>query len=341
MLSTGFSITRLVVVAALMFVSFGVVNAYTLVLRSGRRLEVPHNFIVSGRTLTYEVSAGIQVTVQLATIDISSTEQANDEMPGSFLKRDGSNESAELANFGQSRSVGTPRSITNADLETYRRVRVESERAYEQRRIDSGLPSREELQRKAAADTEQTRNQWLKERSREQVEENYWRSRAARLRNEIVRTDAQIAFLETRLTENPGINSLGTFATVLPLPSIVRSRVSPALDSTFVPGPHIVPQILSVTSPQFSGRAGFGTSQIGGGVAVNSSSFRGARGGRFWSGVPFVAAPFASSAYGFERSTLLGQLDQLRLQRAKLQALWRDLEDEARRASAYPGWLRP
>jgi len=35
------------------------------------------------------------------------------------------------------------------------------------------------------------------------------------------------------------------------------------------------------------------------------------------------------------------QLNDLLSQRAGMQARWRDLEEEARRAGAYPGWLRP
>ncbi len=35
------------------------------------------------------------------------------------------------------------------------------------------------------------------------------------------------------------------------------------------------------------------------------------------------------------------QLDDLLLQHAGLQARWRDFEEEASRAGAYPGWLRP
>jgi hypothetical protein len=38
---------------------------------------------------------------------------------------------------------------------------------------------------------------------------------------------------------------------------------------------------------------------------------------------------------------LITQLDDLLGKRAALQARWRDLEEEARRAGAYPGWLRP
>src|SRR6202011_2687318 len=62
-------------------------NAYTLVMRNGRRVEIPADFTVAPLTLTYEVSAGIQITVQLVAIDIPATERANNEPAGSLLRR--------------------------------------------------------------------------------------------------------------------------------------------------------------------------------------------------------------------------------------------------------------
>lgn len=53
-----------------------------------------------------------------------------------------------------------------------------------------------------------------------------------------------------------------------------------------------------------------------------------------------VSVPFQSYDFGYERSQLIAELDQLNLQKVTLQSHWRDLEEEARRAGAYPGWLR-
>ena len=53
------------------------VNAYTVVMRDGRRVEIPNEFTVTNSTLTYEVSNGFQVTIQLNTVDIAATERAN------------------------------------------------------------------------------------------------------------------------------------------------------------------------------------------------------------------------------------------------------------------------
>ena len=45
--------------------------------------------------------------------------------------------------------------------------------------------------------------------------------------------------------------------------------------------------------------------------------------------------------YNHERMELVNQLDELAMQRAGFRVRWRELEEEARRAGAYPGWLRP
>ncbi len=63
------------------------VSGYTVVMRGGRRIEIPIKFIVTNSTLTYEVSPGIQVTLALAAIDVAATEKANSEQPGSLLAR--------------------------------------------------------------------------------------------------------------------------------------------------------------------------------------------------------------------------------------------------------------
>jgi hypothetical protein len=45
--------------------------------------------------------------------------------------------------------------------------------------------------------------------------------------------------------------------------------------------------------------------------------------------------------HSLERATLTNQLNELLMQRAALGVRWKELEEEARRAGAYPGWLRP
>ena len=110
-------------------------------MRDGRRVEIPNEFTVTNSTLTYDVGNGIQRTIQLNAVDIAATERANGEAQGAFLNR--ANAPA-VERVSQTRRGGAQRSITNADLEKYRRTRVEGEKEYEARRQELGLPSMED-----------------------------------------------------------------------------------------------------------------------------------------------------------------------------------------------------
>src|SRR5215207_1470304 len=65
----------------------GAAVAYTLVMRGGRRVEIPEGFRLAGSALTYETAPGVGVTLPLDHIDIEATERANAEPAGSFLRR--------------------------------------------------------------------------------------------------------------------------------------------------------------------------------------------------------------------------------------------------------------
>src|SRR5829696_4110897 len=78
-------LSRLFFVAAFLVLTVSVANAYTVVMRDGRRVEIPNEFTVTNSTLTYEVGPGIQITIQVATVDVAATEQANGQPRGSFL----------------------------------------------------------------------------------------------------------------------------------------------------------------------------------------------------------------------------------------------------------------
>jgi hypothetical protein len=161
------------------------VNAYTVVMRDGRRVEIPNEFTVTNSTLTYEVSNGFQVTIQLNTVDIAATERANSEPTGSLLQKAGA--SAAVPNTQQTRPRAA-RSITNQDLEVYRKARVENERAYDEQRRELGLPSAEERRREVAEIEDRTLEQV---RSMRAQEEAYWRSRAEAARVEMAAQEAR------------------------------------------------------------------------------------------------------------------------------------------------------
>src|ERR1044072_2476493 len=79
--------SRSFLAALFLLFSISVVNAYTVVMRDGRRVEIPNEFAVTNSTLTYDVGNGIQITIQLNTVDISATERANGEAQGAFLRK--------------------------------------------------------------------------------------------------------------------------------------------------------------------------------------------------------------------------------------------------------------
>ena len=144
---------RIISVIGLVLALAFATNAYTIVTNGGRHLEIPSKFVVTGSTLTYEVSPGVQVTLLIAAIDIPATEMANHEQPGSFLRRVGVT-SAEPASSAEITTTPARRTITNRDLEPTASRRRHSEVAYEQRRRQLGLPSVEESREQAAAESE-------------------------------------------------------------------------------------------------------------------------------------------------------------------------------------------
>lgn len=296
------------VLAAALFLTFGAVsvNAYTLVMRDGRRVEIPDTFTVTGSTVTYEVSSGIQVTIQLSTVNIAATERANGEAMGTFLSKSAT-PAPTRGRPRQTRSTAQ-RTITNADLEDYRRTRIASEQAYEKRRKQLGLPTVQQGQRELAAVAERTHEQLRNKRSQDQEDEDYWRGRASSLRTEIAANAAQIDFVRGRLDELAQTNSLNPFDTPF------GTLGYPTVDPWYIPFP----------SRRRSGPFGRSTR----------------RRNTIWN-PPLVLFPSQTPDRTVERETLTNQLNDLLMQRAALGVRWKDLEEEARRAGAYPGWLRP
>lgn len=293
---------RVLVVA--LALAFGAVsaNAYTIVMRDGRRVEIPDEFTVTGSMLTYETSPGIQVTIQLRTINIDATERANGAPRGSFFTR--SSRPAQV-NAAPQEQASARRSITNADLEDYRRARLASEKAYEKRRRELNLPSVDVQRQEVAAVTERTTEQLRNRRSRDESDEAYWRERASNFRTDIAANEAQIGYVRQRLSELPVSYSLNSFTSVYPLGGVLNPVLNPGYRR--FPSPY--------------NRRNYGYGPFG---QPN-----------------FLPLPYQNEDYTYERQTLTNQLNDLLMQRAALQVRWKDFEEEARRAGAYPGWLRP
>lgn len=173
-------------------------NAYTLVLRSGRRVQIPDAFRVTPSAVVYEASPGFTVTVWLSNVDTAATEKANAEPAGSFARRIGRDEAWAGAASAQAapkpaRGAAT-KTVTNRELEPSRLRREAQEAEYERTRQERGMPSRRELQRRV-----EEQDQRLREWAR-QAEEERLASEVESLRTELTHVRRQLNGLSQDLS---------------------------------------------------------------------------------------------------------------------------------------------
>jgi hypothetical protein len=360
----GRAARRIVSVFVFMFMLAVTASAYTVVMRGGRRIEIPSQFIVTASTLTYEAAPGVQITLQMSAIDIPATDDANNEQPGSLLRRaqlapassrptQSSGEEVQIAPGTEAR-----RTITNRDLEAAMRRRRDSELAYETRRKQLGLPSVAESRKQAAAESDAIAIELEQRRIAEEESEDYWRERAAALRTEMAALDAEIAWIRSQLDEGPfpsneWANGYSTTVTsVVPFMSFRNlgrrsfgdfgGRSFPR-SGVHGPGVFVAPR----QDTRITGRVPFGGGAMQGRGFNNPGAFPLARprgiGSRFpgFPGVSVFGSTMPTYDYSYERSALITHFNELAGARAGLNARWRELEEEARRAGAPPGWLRP
>jgi hypothetical protein len=222
---------HLISAACLIFVLAATTNAYSIVMRGGKRIEIPAQFSVTNMTLTYEAAPGFWITLQMAAVDIPATERANNEMPGSLLGRASKEKepprtSDTTSQAGESKAL---RSVTNRELESFERLRLESERAYEKRLKDQGLPPLAVVRAQAAEEARRFSQELAQKRAEAEANE-----KASQLQ-------AQLAVLNAKLNQlQAGIGDLssvspGPFSVFDAFPffgSFGRSRVNPALFRT-------------------------------------------------------------------------------------------------------------
>ncbi|HEV7891983.1 MAG TPA: hypothetical protein VGP08_15165 [Pyrinomonadaceae bacterium] len=126
--------------------------AYTLVLRSGRQVNVPGDFKVTPAAVIYETSPGFFVTVWLANVDTAATEKANAEPAGSFVRRIKQEPDETVPTTTpesvKAESLPARRVVTNRELEPLRLRREAQEAEYERTRRERGMPSKEELRQR-------------------------------------------------------------------------------------------------------------------------------------------------------------------------------------------------
>ena len=186
---------QLMSAACLLFVLAATTSAYSIVMRGGKRIEIPNQFSVTNMTLTYETAPGFWITLQMAAVDIPATERANNERPGSLLGR--ANKEKEQTDVSQSAGL-TPelkatRSVTNRDLQPFQRSRLESERAYEQRLKEQGLPPLAVLRAQGASDAERVWQELARQRAEAEANE-----KALELQAQIAALNTQLNYLQSR-----------------------------------------------------------------------------------------------------------------------------------------------
>lgn len=318
-------------------------SAYTVVMRGGHQVLIPDNFAVTQTTLTYESASGIYVTLQMSSIDIAATERANGEPEGGLLQRATRQPLPQAQPAMASNAPRARKTLTNLDLEQTRLKRIESEAAYERRRKELGLPSREESDRRREEEAARAREMLKNSAAADSESESYWRARATALRNEIQVLDAEMNYVRSQIARTLDTISTVSYATLRsPVPFIFSTGGAMAQ-------PHIAVN-QSGGNRQTLTQGVVGGVGFGGGQTRGRAFFRNSFGNFRRRGFvqPCLFAPCAPGFVGsypfnnssYDRSNLGARLRDLEATRAGLSARWRQLEDEARRAGAQPGWLR-
>jgi hypothetical protein len=331
-------LTRLLFVIVILVALANVSGAYTIVFRDGHRIEVPAMFEVGTITVTYELAPGINQTLQLALIDIVTTERVNLETPGSFFKHSPQPVIASPAPLTQRAG----RTLTNLDLEPIRQRRIESEREYEKRRVELGLPTIEETRRQRAAEEEETLALTRQRTAEYARNEAYWRDRASALRSDFNSVDAQISYLRSRTVQNqnPIYNS---YPNVYGYPNNGYPNVYGYPNNGY-PNIYGYPNSGQYPSPYDRRRSrDMGTAPNRGVLNTGRPQIPTRRRPDF--GVQVITQypypnPYQPPVYG-NSSYQDDRLDDLLMRRADLESRWRTLEDDARRAKVPQAWLLP
>jgi hypothetical protein len=215
--------------------------------------------------------------------------------------------------------------LTNLDLEPSRQWRLACEQVYEKRRIELGLPSIEETRRRQALDEEATMALVRRRAIAAANDEAYWRSRAGALRQEIVTVDAEINYLRAGLGPNRQV------------PFVTQGFVTGSFGS-FGGWPNRMQPGAGRMGTQGAGNMGSQNLTNLGAVALRPQRPSGFGFPRRGIGSSFPILPYAYYGNSFDVSLRLNDLLQ---RRAGLEALWQELEQEARIAKVPQVWLAP
>jgi len=305
-------------------------SAYTLVLRDGRRIEIPAEFILTRTTLTYEISPGFNQTFVLSLVDIAATERANGEPLGGFFKHRQDAIKPPATNNEPVRPA--VKTLTNLDLDAVRQRRVESEQAYESRRKQLGLPTLEESRRRQDAEATEMREMARAKNEADARDEAFWKGRARELRNEIATVDSQISYLRGRVYDaNQQAMQNRSWVTGV-YPTWRNGRPNGNFPNGRYPDARPNGPIIGMGLPNIYG-------------SPNVYGYPGPSGYPGTYGYPTYGYPNGSinnnPPYSSDPVELNGRLDDLLVRRQGLAMQWRQLEDDARDARIPQVWLEP
>lgn len=314
-------------------------SAYTLVLRDGRRLEIPDEFILTRTTLTYEISPGFNQTLLMSLIDVRATERANGEPLGGFFTHRQEADNAPANNTPANSQAARPavRTLTNLDLDAVRQRRVESEQAYESRRKQLGLPTVEESRRRQDAEAAELRELARGKNEANARDEAYWKGRAHELRNQIAMVDSQIGYLRGRVYDaNQQAMQNRSWVTGV-YPTYRNGPLYPNgpwgnFPNGRYPGNRPSGPIIGMGLPNI-----FGYPNIYGNPGTYG--YPGPYGYPGTYGYP--NGSMNNPPYTSDGVELNSRLDDLLVRRQGLAMQWRQLEDEARDARVPQVWLEP
>ncbi|MEO6390694.1 MAG: hypothetical protein ABIP75_02510 [Pyrinomonadaceae bacterium] len=182
-----------------------VATAYTVVLRSGQRVEIPDRFVVTQAGITYATAPRMEITIQMSVINVTATEAANREPRGALTARIGDVIEPILIEPVKVQRPATValRTLTNIDLEPYRRARQANEQAFDQLAAARGTPNLAEIRRRQAADDALMADRSLQALRAQGQAESYWRQQAARQLDRQAELDQQIAVVRSQLQATP------------------------------------------------------------------------------------------------------------------------------------------
>lgn len=307
-------------------------SAYTLVLRDGRRIEIPSEFILTRTTLTYEISPGFNQTFLLTLVDVRATERANGEPLGGFFKhREETNSTAASTAPSSQPARPAVKTLTNFDLDAVRQRRVESEQAYESRRKQLGLPTIEESRRRQDAEAAEMREMARAKNDANARDEAFWKGRARELRNEIAMVDSQIGYLRGRVYD-ANQSAMQNRSWVTGVYPTWRNGNWGNYPNGRYPGNRPGGPIIGNGLPNIYG-------------SPNVYGYPGPYGNPGTYGYPTYGYPNGSinnnPPYSSDPTELNGRLDDLLVRRQGLAMQWRQLEDDARDARIPQIWLEP